>query len=163
MKKFIDFLENFQGFLAVIIFIGLTAVVFLQVVTRYVFHAPFLWSEEVARFLFFWVALVGASMSVKNGRHFVIEVITVEKIGNRTLRKILQLIPSLSILLFALLMAIVGYEYFIVGGLRVGVNSRINMRFVYAAIPFAGVSMIIYSCYHIVHILKGGQSEKKAL
>jgi TRAP-type C4-dicarboxylate transport system permease small subunit len=160
MRKYVDFLEELQGFWSVLVFIGLTIVVFLQVATRYVFHAPFLWSEEVARFLFLWVALMGASMSVKNERHFIIELIRVEKIKNRNLRKILRLIPNLSILVFALLMTILGYEYFLVSRFRVGVNSQICMQYVFIAIPIAGVSMLIYSFYHIVNFIRSRDSDK---
>jgi TRAP-type C4-dicarboxylate transport system permease small subunit len=160
MKKYVDFIEKLQGFWGVLLCIGLTLVVFLQVVTRYVFHAPFLWSEEVARFLFLWVALMGASMSVKNEKHFVIELFKVEKIRNRNLRKILRLIPNLCVLFFALLIAILGYEYFLVSRFRVGVNSQINMQYVFIAIPIAGVSMLIYSLYHLVNVIKSWDADK---
>ncbi|MGI6038271.1 MAG: TRAP transporter small permease, partial [Limnochordia bacterium] len=82
MKRLVHWLEAIQGFFGVVLFTSLTAVVFLQVLTRYVFHSPVLWSEEMARFLFFWTALTGASISVKNQRHFVIEVFSVDKIKN---------------------------------------------------------------------------------
>ena len=59
---------------ATVLFALLTVVVALQVVSRFVIHAPFIWSEEAARFLFFWVVLLGAAMSVKDRRHFVIDV-----------------------------------------------------------------------------------------
>jgi TRAP-type C4-dicarboxylate transport system permease small subunit len=160
MKKCVDFLEKLQGFWGVLLCIGLTLVVFLQVITRYVFHAPFLWSEEVARFLFLWVVMMGASMSVKNERHFIIELFKVEKIGNRNLRKLLRLIPNLSVLLFALLMAILGYEYFLVSKLRVGVNLQISMQYIFVAIPIAGVSMLIYSIYHLVNLIRSWKTER---
>ncbi len=160
MKKYVDFLQKLQGFWGVLLCIGLTLVVFLQVVTRYVFHAPFLWSEEVARYLFLWVVMMGASMSVKKERHFIIELFKVEEIRNRNLRKLLRLIPNLSILVFALLMAILGYEYFLVSKFRMGVNLQISMQYVFIAIPIAGVSMVIYNLYHLVNFIKGWDTNK---
>ena len=41
-------------FVAVLVFAALTAVVSLQVLNRMALHLPLIWSEEVARFLFFW-------------------------------------------------------------------------------------------------------------
>ena len=46
-------------YVAVIVFAALTMVVGLQVLDRLVLHQSFIWSEEVARFLFFWVVLLG--------------------------------------------------------------------------------------------------------
>lgn len=140
--------------MGVFLFIALTLVVSFQVITRYVLHTPLLWSEEVARFLLFWVALMGAGMSVKTRRHFTIELISVEKTHNRFLRKTLRLIPDICILLFGLLMTIVGYKYCVMGGLRVATNSRINMSNVFAAIPIAGITMAIFSLFHIFNTLK---------
>jgi TRAP-type C4-dicarboxylate transport system permease small subunit len=160
MRRCVDFLQKLQGFWSVLLCTGLVIVVFLQVVTRYVFHTPFLWSEEVARFLFLWVALMGASLSVKNERHFTIELFNVEKIRNRNLRKILRLTPNLSVLFFASLMAVLGYEYFLVSRFRVGVNSQINMQYVFISIPIAGVSMFIYSLYHLVNVIKSRDTNK---
>lgn len=154
MKKIVRILEKVQGFLGVLLFIALTLVVSFQVITRYVLHTPLLWSEEVARFLLFWVALMGAGMSVKTRRHFTIELISVEKTHNRFLRKTLRLIPDICIFLFGLLMAIVGYQYCVMGGLRVATNSGINMSNVFAAIPIAGITMAIFSLFHIFTTLK---------
>jgi len=158
MKKFVDSLETLQSILAILLFIALVVVVFLQVVSRYIFHNPLIWSEEVARFLLFWVALMGASLSVKTKRHFTIEFFTPEKIQNKTLKRIFQIIPNFCIVLFGLLMIIVGFKYCLMGRLRVGPSSNIKMLYIYLAIPIAGITMVIYSLYHIVHIVKTWKS-----
>ena len=43
----------------------ITVVTFAQVVSRYVFSDSILWSEEVARYLFVWITLVGGIRSAK--------------------------------------------------------------------------------------------------
>ena len=52
-------LARVHALVAVALFAALTAVVALQVVNRLVLHLPITWSEEIARFLFFWVVLLG--------------------------------------------------------------------------------------------------------
>ena len=52
-----------------------TVVVFLQVVFRYFLLQPLAWAEEGARFLFIWVALLGAALGVKDRAHFAVTVI----------------------------------------------------------------------------------------
>ena len=45
----------------------LVAVVLLQVVARYVFFQPPVWTEELARYLMIWAGLLGATLSFKRG------------------------------------------------------------------------------------------------
>ena len=44
-------------------------VLFAQVVTRYVFQAPLIWSEEAARYLHVWIALFGIHYGFRNSAH----------------------------------------------------------------------------------------------
>lgn len=53
-----------------------TIVIFLQVVFRYFVNQPLHWTEETARFLFIWVALLGAAMAFKDRTHFSISMFT---------------------------------------------------------------------------------------
>ena len=48
----------------------MTIVVFLQVVFRYFLVRPLHWSEELARYLFVWISLLGATLSVHRRAHF---------------------------------------------------------------------------------------------
>ncbi|MEZ5658416.1 MAG: TRAP transporter small permease subunit [Burkholderiaceae bacterium] len=43
----------------------LVGVVLLQVVARYVFFQPPVWTEEIARYLMIWAGLLGATLSFK--------------------------------------------------------------------------------------------------
>jgi TRAP-type C4-dicarboxylate transport system permease small subunit len=129
---------------AVVMFAALTLVVSLQVLTRFVLHQPMIWSEEVARFLFFWTVLLGAAMSVRNRRHFVIDVTggRRERMGPIS-RFLFDIIPDLCIIGFCLLLLVQGIGYTRMGMMRTATNSQINMALVYAAIPvFAGLSIV---------------------
>jgi TRAP-type C4-dicarboxylate transport system permease small subunit len=129
--------------IAAVLFISLTGVVALQVFTRFVLHAPVIWSEEVARFLFLWVVLLGAAMSVKDRRHFVIDVTGRRRSGGPTLRFLLDVVPDVCVLGFSLLLLAEGVGYAQVGLFRTASNSRVSMALVYAAIPtFAALSAI---------------------
>lgn len=48
----------------------MTIVVFLQVVFRYFLVRPLHWSEELARYLFVWTSLLGATLGVHRQAHF---------------------------------------------------------------------------------------------
>ena len=133
-----------NGIVAVVLFAGLTLVVSLQVFTRFVLHTPLIWSEEVARFLFFWVVLLGSAMSVKTRRHFILDIGIGRKgrVGGKW-RFFSNIIPDLCILGFSVLLFYQGIGYTRVGLLRVAPNSQINMALVYVGIlVFAALSIV---------------------
>jgi len=47
----------------------------LQVLSRYVLRHPFDWTEEVARYVFIWVAMIGAGMAAKDRAHFFVDLL----------------------------------------------------------------------------------------
>jgi tripartite ATP-independent transporter DctM subunit len=44
-------------------------ILFAGVVSRYVFHEPILWSDELAAILFLWLAMLGAVVALRRGEH----------------------------------------------------------------------------------------------
>ena len=44
-------------------------VLFAGVVSRYVFHSPIVWSDELASFLFLWLAMLGSVVAFRNAEH----------------------------------------------------------------------------------------------
>ena len=51
----------------------MSTAIFLQVVFRYVIKYSLPWSEELARYLFVWFALMGAAVAVKDNAHFGVD------------------------------------------------------------------------------------------
>lgn len=49
--------------------VGIVVLVFLGVLSRFVFSNPMAWSEELARYLFLWAALVGAAAGCRTNQH----------------------------------------------------------------------------------------------
>src|SRR6266446_3049592 len=39
------------------------------VISRYIFHRPFTWSDELASILFLWLAMLGAVVAFRRGEH----------------------------------------------------------------------------------------------
>jgi TRAP-type C4-dicarboxylate transport system permease small subunit len=50
-------------------------VLILSVLWRYVFHAPFIWIDEVVRYLLVWVSFLGLGHVVRNHKHIAVNVI----------------------------------------------------------------------------------------
>lgn len=139
-----------SGIVAVILFALLTAVVALQVVNRLILHQPFIWSEEIARFLFFWVVLLGAAISVRRRRHFVVDVAPAAWRGGGLRHFLFDITPQLCVLAFALFLLIEATGYAREGTFRTASNSGVNMAFVYAAIPVFAALTAAYSVMNLL-------------
>lgn len=171
MHRGLDALAKLNGLVATLLFVALTVVVALQVLTRFVLHLPFIWSEEAARFLFFWVALLGAAMSVRARRHFALDVTAGRRAAGRPALDITgagtlstsarvrgirgrvrlpDLIPDACVLAFSVLLMVQGIGYVGVGWLRTASNSQVNMGLVYAAIPVFAVLSALYAAGNLI-------------
>jgi hypothetical protein len=61
-----------QG-LVMLMMMAMAALVFTNVVTRYLFGFSLNWAEETSRYLMIWVAYLGAGLAMREGRHVAIE------------------------------------------------------------------------------------------
>jgi TRAP-type C4-dicarboxylate transport system permease small subunit len=118
--------------------------VLLQVLTRFVLHLPMIWSEEVARFLFFWVVMLGAALSVKNRRHFVIDFSMGAEPGPKA-RLFYAVFPTCVCSPSRFFSSCRASPTRARGVFRTATNSQINMAVVYAAIPVFAALSILYS------------------
>jgi TRAP-type C4-dicarboxylate transport system permease small subunit len=117
-----------------------------------VLHEPFIWSEEVARFLFFWVVLLGASISVKRRRHFALDVTGGLRGRLRRLGRFLfDAVPDVCVLGFSIFLLVQGVGYTRVGMFRVATNSGLSMGLVYLAIPVFAALSVVYAAANLVH------------
>ncbi|PZQ48162.1 MAG: hypothetical protein DI556_15180 [Rhodovulum sulfidophilum] len=62
--------EDAIGMAAVAI---LAAVVNLQIFSRYLFHSPFMWVEEIARLLLVWMTFIGAAALTRQGGDLAVD------------------------------------------------------------------------------------------
>lgn len=53
-----------------------------QVLARYVFGAPFQWSEEVARLALIWMTFISAAFMMAEGRHIAVDMVST-RLGDR--------------------------------------------------------------------------------
>jgi len=56
------------------IFGGMTIIIFLQVIFRYVLKQSLPWSEELARYMFIWITFVGGMVAARRGQHIGMEM-----------------------------------------------------------------------------------------
>ena len=122
--------------------ITVAAVVLLQVLMRYLFAYPNPWSEEVSRFCFIWVSLLGASLAVEHRAHFGFDQVT-KALASRA-KRVVETLARAVVLLFALLLIATGIALM---DLTMGERSpalNLPVALVYAAAPVSGVLMVVH-------------------
>ena len=82
MKKLIKALNKTEEVVLVAMFALMVAIIFIQVIMRYVFQNSLYWSEELGKFLFIWISWLGISIGEKRGEHIKITLI-VDKFSNK--------------------------------------------------------------------------------
>ncbi|SHJ25608.1 TRAP transporter, DctM subunit [Roseomonas rosea] len=79
------------------------------VTARYVFHAPIIWSDELASILFLWLSMLGAVVALRRGEHMRMTGL-VTRVGPQ-LRAVLEALALTASLAFILLVLHHALEY----------------------------------------------------
>ena len=84
-------------------------ILFAGVVSRYVFHRPLLWSDELASILFLWMAMLGAVVALRRGEHM--RMTAVVGMVSPQARAFLDVLAIAAALTFLALIVYPAYEF----------------------------------------------------
>ncbi len=131
------------------------------VFTRYVMSEQAKWTEELARFLLVWVALLGGAVAFGTKGHLGVDYFVGK--FDPEVRKLMSVVSQLVVLFFAA-------SIFIYGGGRVVADALAmeqttpalgwKMGHVYLALPISGVFMALYTIENLVEIITGAVAEE---
>lgn len=117
-------------------------VLFIQVISRYVFKSPLIWSEELARYLNIWITLFGIRFALKHDAH-----LRVSFFFNRFNRKIqhcIQLTTNIFIVV-CIILYIPGAIIFVEDQAQIVSSAMgVNMGIVYMPVVLGYISAIFY-------------------
>lgn len=115
---------------------------FVQVVCRYLFNAPLVWSEELARYLHVWITFLGLGYGIRNKSH--IEMQFLYNKMSPTFQMITSIVTNL-FLIFCLVYYIPGAMRFLADQNLINSSAMgIKMSIVYFVLPFGAVVSILY-------------------
>ncbi len=115
----------------------------LQIISRYTGLIPrYIWTEEVARFCFIWVIMLGAMIAVRDGTHFDVDVLP--KFTSPRAEAASRLFVQLAMLAMALVFVTYGYDFALFGALQSSELAGLPMVTIYIAWPLAGVTWMLF-------------------
>lgn len=114
----------------------------LQMVSRYTSLIPaYIWTEEMARFLFVWMILIGAMVGVRESSHFEVDVWpTLPRRGEAAVR----IAARLGILGLALVFVIGGVEFTQFAWHRTSELADLPLWMIHIAWPVTGLTWIVF-------------------
>jgi tripartite ATP-independent transporter DctM subunit len=95
--------------IAALLVVAETVILFSGVAARYVFHAPLVWSDELASLLFVWLAMFGAVVAFRNGGHMRMTALVAAMGASR--RAFLEALAVMAPLLFLVAILPFAFEY----------------------------------------------------
>jgi tripartite ATP-independent transporter DctM subunit len=133
---------------AAILVVAEVVVLFAGVVSRYVLHAPLIWSDELASMLFLWLAMLGAVVAFRRSEHMRMTAL-VASAGPR-LRAYLDLVAICAALAFLLLIVHPAYEYASDEGVITTPALQISNAWRAAALPIGTCLMAVFAFLRLI-------------
>jgi TRAP-type C4-dicarboxylate transport system permease small subunit len=142
MTRLIDLYCRLLTWLMVATVAILVVPVSLQIISRYTQLIPsYIWTEELSRFLFIWMVMLGAMIGIREGTHFEVDVWP--ELGRRA-NAALRIVSSAFVLVFALVFLVWGIKFVEFGWYQESELAELPMPFIFAAWPLAGATWILF-------------------
>jgi TRAP-type C4-dicarboxylate transport system permease small subunit len=142
MKRLIEAYHRLLTRLMVATVAILVVPVTLQIVARYTQLIPsYIWTEEMSRFLFIWMIMLGAMIGVREGTHFEVDVWP--ELGRRA-NAALRIVSHLFVLVFALVFLYWGIKFVEFGWYQESELAELPMPFIFVAWPLAGATWLVF-------------------
>jgi TRAP-type C4-dicarboxylate transport system permease small subunit len=121
----------------------------LQIFSRFFDFIPrYIWTEEVARFCLMWLIMLGASLAVRDGTHFDVDVLPAPQTDHG--KAIARLLVHIPMLLVALIFIAFGWRFAAFGYDQSSEMTGINMLSIHIAWPLAGIIWLLFLTEKIV-------------
>jgi TRAP-type transport system small permease protein len=114
----------------------------MQIVSRYTDLIPsYIWTEELARFMFIWMIMIGAMVGVRECSHFDVDIWP--RLGPRP-DAALKLIGNVFTLVFALVFVFSGIEFTRFALYRISELAELPLWVIHIAWPLTGLAWIVF-------------------
>jgi len=142
MRRFIDVYYRLLNVLLGLTVGILVVPVTLQIVARFTNLIPhWIWTEEMARFLFIWMVMIGAMVGVRDHTHFDVDVWP--ELKPRT-NALLRIVSGVFVLIFALVFVWYGIKFVQFGWDQTSELADLPMTYIFIAWPLTGLTWLLF-------------------
>ena len=142
MRKFLDgyarLLNILLGASVAILVIPVT----LQMIARQTGLIPnWIWTEEMARFFFIWMIMIGSMVGIRDGAHFDVDLWP--ELAPRA-NAVLRVVADLFVLVMALVFIWYGIRFVQFGWDQTSELAELPMVWIFIAWPLAGFTWVVF-------------------
>ena len=144
---------DWLGYLGGLILAVMTAAVFLQVVLRYLGLVGIDGLEEVPRYLFIWLVMIGAAAAMQRGEHTILDYF-INAMNPRLRAAVVALTTTIAIVLFVYLIKL---SFVLVPNAQYQTSPGLELPlgYVFVAVPIGAALIILPMLRTLVGALKG--------
>ena len=142
MRKLIDGYYRLLNLLLVVTVAVLVVPVAIQILSRHTDFIPsWIWTEEMARFLFVWMIMIGSMVGIRDGAHFDVDLWP--ELAPRA-NALLRVVADLFVLVMALVFIWYGIRFVQFGWDQTSELAELPMVWIFIAWPLAGFTWVVF-------------------
>lgn len=153
MRRLLDLWYAVLRVALTLLMAALVVPVTMQVLSRYGGIIPrYLWTEEVARFCFVWIILIGAMIAVRDGTHFDVDLLPQPREPRRA--ALLRLLVHLAVGVVGVIFVVYGWRFVQFGWNQTSEIAELPMIWMFVAFPLAGITWLAFLAEKIIDELR---------
>lgn len=124
----------------------------LQIISRYIFNSPIVWTEEMARYFYIWLCYLGAITVQRNKGHLSLDLFG--HLIPKTVQVFFNLIINVLTVIALYFLVVAGYKYATTMGRALAITTNIPLKYVYFALPVCFSLITFFTLFHIYNNFK---------
>lgn len=152
--------KYFEETVLILLMVGISCVMFLQIIMRYIFTMPLTWPEELCRYMWIWTVFFSLSYSIRIRKMLRVDVV-MEFLSKKSRMIMALLIETLSLVVYSIFSyySLIVLRSLVISG-RVSPALRIPMYLVYSVVCigfFLSVIRTVQILYITARDIKTGE------
>lgn len=146
MKSLVTIFKNIEEILSGTMFIVMTLITFINVISRYFFNVTFAWPEELSRYCFIWMTFLGAALCTKQNRHIIIDFLVLKTTGKP--RGVITFVSDIAVIILMVILIYYGWKLAINTKLETA-TLHISKSWILYVVPFSALLILIRTFFKV--------------
>jgi TRAP-type transport system small permease protein len=137
-----DWFVKVNQWVVILLMATMALLVFVNVVSRYVFNYSIIWVEELTQYQMIWIAYLGAGLALREGRHVAVD--TLQDLLPVRLRRFVRRLIWFAIVAFLVTLTILGLRIAAFAWNQETPVMNIPTGIPYLAIPIGAAAFLVH-------------------
>lgn len=158
LRRVSNAVNNVVSYTGMILFVILIFACVAQVFFRFVLNNSLSWTEELARYCFIWMHMIGASLLIEASGHATVTVIL--DLMHGAVRKVFDILIELIILFNGVVMLHSGWVLSYSSRNNLSTAMSVPMWMINSSVAVGGLLLVFHALVRIAVVLAGEQTQE---